>query len=352
MDKKLNDLSMTDLSVLVIGAGAIGSYIGGSIILSGQKAVFLERPEFAARLASGGLRIASNGKEDWVDKLVVVSDLHDAMEAGPYDAALVAVKSYDTKSIAAQLKPFQQELPPIVCMQNGVENEGILGEALGHEKIIAGTLTSAIGKPAAGKIVVERMRGVGIAGGHLVSQKLVKGFNRAELNAKLYLDADSMKWSKLLTNILANATSAILDFSPAQIFADPGLFALESIQFREALAIMRSLKIPVVDLPSVPVRLLAAIMGSFPAWLARPLAARFLGRGRGGKMPSFHIDLYGGNPRSEVDFLNGAVVRFGSRLGIATPVNRRLNETLLHIAAGDIPVTEFRNQPEKLLAML
>jgi 2-dehydropantoate 2-reductase len=237
-------------------------------------------------------------------------------------------------------------------MQNGVENETILGEVFGGDKVIAGTLTSAIGKPALGTAVLERLRGIGIAGGHPISEKLVDGFNQAGLNAKLYPSAKSMKWSKLLTNLLANASSAILDMPPAEIYAHPGLYQLETRQIREAVAVIERVSAEVVDLPGTPVRMLAFLMSSFPAWIGRPLAVRFLGRGRGNKMPSFHIDLYGGHMRSEVGYLNGAVARFGEQLGVATPVNRMLTSILTQLSTGELPLDTFQHRPDKLIALV
>jgi 2-dehydropantoate 2-reductase len=67
-------------------------------------------------------------------------------------------------------------------------------------------------------------------------------------------------------------------------------------------------------------------------------------------MPSFHIDLYGGRGKSEVDYLNGAVVRAGARVHIATPVNKKLNELLLGLTCGEIPLETYAGKPEKLLA--
>jgi 2-dehydropantoate 2-reductase len=69
-------------------------------------------------------------------------------------------------------------------------------------------------------------------------------------------------------------------------------------------------------------------------------------------MPSFHIDLHSGRGKSEVDYLNGAVVRFGERYGISTPVNRLLNETLLALTEGKLPIDGYAKQPEKLLKEL
>ena len=69
-------------------------------------------------------------------------------------------------------------------------------------------------------------------------------------------------------------------------------------------------------------------------------------------MPSFHIDLYAGRKQSEVEFLNGAIVRAGERMGIETPVNRVLTETLVAMAKGSVDKKNFVGQPEKLLALI
>ena len=66
-------------------------------------------------------------------------------------------------------------------------------------------------------------------------------------------------------------------------------------------------------------------------------------------MPSFHIDLHSGLGKSEVDYLNGAIVRFGERLGIRTPVNRWLNQTLLSLTQGGLPLDIYAHNPEKYI---
>ena len=69
-------------------------------------------------------------------------------------------------------------------------------------------------------------------------------------------------------------------------------------------------------------------------------------------MPSFHIDLYSGRGLSEVEFLHGAVVREGKARGIPTPVNQVLTETLVALTKKEIPLEEFAERPEKLLAKI
>ena len=339
------------LSFLVFGAGAIGSYIGGSLGLQGQQVVFLEKPEMIERLVGHGLRLNIDGSEKSIAHPQFAASLPEALELGPFDAALFALKSFDTQAALQDLRLYASQLPPVLCLQNGVENESAIAEVLGSQKVIAGSVTSAIGRRATGEIVLERLRGVGIAAGHPLSEALVKAFNQAGLNAHLFRSAPGMKWSKMLTNLLANATSAILDMTPAEIFAQPGLYKLEIAQLREALAVMDAQEIQVVDLPGTPVRLLAWAIRSLPLSISRPLLRRAIGGGRGGKMPSFHIDLHSGRGQSEVDYLNGAVVRFGERAGALTPANRLLNETLLRLTRGEIPLEQFSGQPEKLLAL-
>lgn len=351
MTKGSNDTT-SPIKALIFGAGAIGTYIGGSLLLSGQEAVFLEQPAVADVLRRGGLRLEIEGQEHRLVSPDIADSLPEALQHAPFDVAIFALKSFDTPLVLESLAPYKDDLPPILCLQNGVENEPLIASTLGEDKVIPGTVTSAIGRVAAGDIVLERLRGLGIAGTHPLSERLVKAFNQAKLNAHIYRNPDGMKWSKMLTNLLANATSAILEMPPADIFAHPSLYHLEIRQLREALAVMNIAKIPVIDLPKTPVRLLAFAALGLPERLSRPLLQRAVGGGRGGKMPSFHIDLHSGRGKTEADYLNGAVVRFGEKLGVPTPVNRLLNETMLALASGDLPLETYTRQPEKLLSQL
>jgi len=249
------------------------------------------------------------------------------------------------------IQPFADKMPPILCLSNGVDNEPAIAGVLGSDKVISGTVTSAIGRHAAGDIVLEKLRGVGIAATHPLSDRLVAAFNDAFLNAQAFPHADSMKWSKMLTNLLANPASAILDMSAAEIYAHNDLYRLEIAMLRECLDVMEAQNIEVVDLPGTPVRALA-FATRLPLWLSKPLLGRAAGAGRGGKMPSFHIDLHSGRGKSEVDYLHGAVVRAGEKANIPTPVNRLLTETLLALTNGELTLEKYARQPEKLLAEL
>ncbi|MDD5369098.1 MAG: 2-dehydropantoate 2-reductase [Anaerolineaceae bacterium] len=336
---------------LIFGAGAIGTYIGGSLLLARQPVVFLERPDAAADLKQRGLNLEIKGERHVISHLLVADTIEEALEQGPFTAGIVAIKSYDTPALVQSFTTSLKWIPPILCLQNGVENEPTLAGVLGADRVIPGTVTSAVGRLGIGAIRLERLRGVGVATGHPISADLVSTLNLAGLHAQSFQDAERMKWSKMFTNLIANASSAILDMTPGQIFADGRLYRLEIAQLRETLRVMNAYQLRIVNLPGVPVRLLAwAIWNLLPS-LSQPLLARAIAGGRGAKMPSFHIDLHNGRGRNEVEFLNGAVVRFGERAGIPTPVNRALNETLLALTSGQLSIQAFAHQPEKLIAI-
>jgi 2-dehydropantoate 2-reductase len=354
------------ISVLAFGAGAIGTYVGGSLALSGHKVVFIEQPAVVEELQKRGMILElsldkrRNTQQPFnlpPSRFKIVSSLEEALKQGPFDAAIFALKSFDTVSALEAMKPYIAQMPPVLCLQNGVENEVRMTDVLGAGKVLPGTLTSSIGKLGAGNIILERLRGVGIAIGsdpvlNSLAERLVAAMNEAYLNAELFKNAANMKWSKMVTNLLGASTAAILDMTPAEVFRNPDLYGLEMGMFREALKVMAAQDIHPVDLPKVPVRLLVLATRILPASVTQPLMVKMVGGGRGAKMPSFHIDLHAGRTKSEVDYLNGAVVRAGEKMGIPTPINRLLNDTLLDLVQGRQSISAYSKQPEKLLELL
>ena len=144
----MNDLK--PISVLVFGAGAIGTYVGGSLALAGQRVVFIEQPSIAAELRERGLRldVSIDKSRDAAEPLIVppsligiVSSPGEAMQQGPFDVAIFAMKSFDTMAALEGIKPFADRMPPIFCLQNGVDNEPKIAAVLGPDRVIAGTIT-------------------------------------------------------------------------------------------------------------------------------------------------------------------------------------------------------------------
>ena len=265
------------------------------------------------------------------------------------DLVITAVKGFNTDDVIKALKPFADRIPAVLSLQNGVENEEKYAAAFGEDKIIPCSICTAISRGEQGAIKVAKLRGMGIADTHPICEILVRECCEAGLKAKLMPDGPAMKWSKMISNLLSNAASAIFNMSPAEVFADPAGFQLEIRQLKETMDVMKRLGISPVNIPGVPVKLLCWAVKYLPAFITKPILVKAVGGGRGSKMPSFYIDLHAGRKESEVEFLNGAVVRYGDSLGISTPVNHAYYEVLTKLASGELPLNSYERDPGKFL---
>ncbi len=224
---------------LVYGAGAVGGYLGGSLALAGFPVAFFDRPEVAESLRATGLTLEASGTSRRIDALTLANRL-DRLPTRP-DVVLLTVKAYDCAAAAEHLRLELPSPVPVVCVLNGIGNEATLAAALGAERVIAASLTSAIQRLNVGVLRVERSRGIGLASTHALAAGLEADFTSAGLQPRLYHDAEGMKWSKLLTNLVANATSAILDWSAEEVFRHRDLYRLEVEALRETVRVMRAL---------------------------------------------------------------------------------------------------------------
>jgi len=338
-------------AILIIGAGAVGTYLGGTLALQGHQVIFLEREGDLPSLQQRGLKIHREDGVDQINSADFISSLSQ-ITAHPLEWGVLALKSYHLKAIEPSLEKYRQDLPPLLCILNGVENERELELLLGSEKVIPATVTTAVQRHAKGDVQVEKDRGLGIALNHPLARQIAEGFCRAGIDTMLYSDPSAMKWSKLLTNLMANASSAVLGMTPGEIYRHPGLYRLEIQQLREALQVMEAMEVSPVNLPGIPVILLAWVVRKLPWQVSHPIVMRAVRRGRGGKMPSLFQDLDSGREHSEVDELNGAVVRAAERLQIPTPANRLLNRTLLRLIRGEESRAIYDHNPSALLSQL
>lgn len=337
------------MKILCFGAGAIGSYIGGSLALIGNPLVYIEQPAFIPILKQNGVHIEDiSGKKYHLTQFEVYASLEEALSCHEFDLAIMAVKGFDTDALLKTILPFVDKMPPVLSLQNGVENEAKIAAVLGEDRVIPCSVCTAISRGDQGSIRVAKLRGIGIYEGNEISEELCRECAEAGLKPKLMKDPRAMKWSKMISNLLSNAASAIFNMTPAEVYEDPVSFDLEIRQLKETLAVMKAAGIPAVDIPGVPIRALCLAVQYLPGFLARPIMTKAIGGGRGSKMPSFYIDLCAGKKQSEVEFLNGAVVREGRRLGIPTPVNEAYYETLTKLAAGELSRETYDHAPEKL----
>ena len=140
--------------------------------------------------------------------------------------------------------------------------------------------------------------------------------------------------------------------TPGELYRDNQSYDLEGRMLREVLAVMAKKQLQVVDLPGPSARTFALAIKLMPRVLLKPILTSIVAKGRGDKMPSFHIDLTSGRGKSEVVFHNGAVAAAGKDMGVKTPVNLVLNDVLLRLTRGELDRALFARKPDRLLALV
>jgi 2-dehydropantoate 2-reductase len=308
--------------VAVLGAGAVGTLLGGLLASSGADVVLLD-PRVAPDAGDEIVIQRPDGRR--VAARIARAGTTAALGAAP-DLAVLAVKTFDLAAALDDLRAWPAT--PVLTIQNGVGAEDLVAAArpgVGH---VAGSLTAPVERPGVHEVRWRGRGGIALApvAGPVdaLVDELAATFTAAGLPARRLGDARAMKWSKLVANLVGNALSALADRDPGEIYADPALFDLERRQLLEALAVMRAQGIGLVALPGARVPLLALAV-RLPTPLSRRLLARVVGGARGGKSPSLRLHLRGGAPGpSEVAWLNGAVARAGALHGVPTPVNDAL----------------------------
>ena len=344
-------------NILLVGAGAVGSFFASKLLLDGHRVVIVDRPEQVSAILPVGLHLQEGLLADSVQPTALVTALEEAFPARvDYDLLLLATKAYDVSPILKQMPGSNFSLPrKVMTIQNGVGAEETVKKLLGARHVLAASLTVPVSVESAGSVVVERHDcGLGLAPmatGESVDE-WVKMFTMAGIKTVAYRDYRAMKWSKLLLNIVANATCAILNRQPGVIYRYRPTFELERAMLKETLAVMKKMGVSVVDLPGTPARLLPPIINYLPGFLAKMVLEPQIRNGRGDKMPSLQLDLAAGRKQSEVIFMNGAVVREGRRLGVPTPVNFLLADTLHKLFQKVLLWDDFRGKPDALLALL
>jgi 2-dehydropantoate 2-reductase len=331
---------------LIFGAGAVGSFLGARLVLSGQQTTFLARPDTASSWKAKGLTLVGEHHEKTLLNPNVIDDLSQNLIESAPDIILLTVKTYDVEVAAEQIRISFPAPIPIVCFTNGVGCEALLSALLEDFPIIPATLTTAVQRTQDNIVRVERERGLGFASSHPILTTIIADFRQAGITVRRYHDANRMKWSKLMTNIVGNATSAILDWLPRQIFQHPYVYRVELEALRETVRVMRKMGIRPQNLPGVPVSVLSHAI-FLPPRMTQTILGRIVSKGRGKKLPSFHFDI--GRGRSEIHYLNGAVVRAGDQIGLPTPANRFLLDTMTAIVENAAARESFRNQPEEFL---
>lgn len=341
------------MKILVYGAGAVGGYLGARLAHSGNDVTLIARQVVADVVNADGLAVTEGGRTLKTRPKVITSVAQAFAEAEEYDAILLTMKSYDLLSALDPLVAFCPQPKLVFSVQNGIEVERPLIEQFGAEQVIAASLTTPVSKETTNSLLVEKEgRGLGLAPTQAKQdiRPWIKLFQTAGITTEGVTNYQEMRWSKALLNIIGNASSAILNRTPGVLYKNDTIFDLEIRMLRETVAVMKNLRLNTVDLPGSPTGRLVTGLRYMPRFLLQSVLAGIVAEGRGGKMPSFHIDLTADKGKTEVSFHNGAIARIGQEQGVATPVNAALNDVLEKLTRRELNWREFDGRPARLVA--
>lgn len=305
--------------IAVFGAGSIGCYVGGRLATAGAKVTLIGRPRLGAEIAAQGLALTDlHGANLRVapEALEFSADAGAASEVG---LVLVTVKSADTaaagQALAASLRPETV----VISFQNGLSNAQLLRQALPAQTVLAGMVpfnvihrgAGAFHQGSEGELEVQRDDALAL---------FRDVFRRAGLPLIEHADLMPVLWAKLLLN-LNNPVNALSGLPLKTQLSQRAYRRCVAMAQREGLALLQARGIRPARLTPLPPRWIPRLLET-PDALFRRLANRMLAIDPLARS-SMWEDLESGR-RTEIDWINGEILRLARESGRRAPVNERL----------------------------
>jgi len=307
------------MRIAVVGVGGTGGYFGGLLARACEDVTFVARGATLAALRADGLTVKSKVEGEFT---LPVSATDDPAAVGPVDLVLFCVKTYDTATAAEHIRPLIDDDTVILSVQNGVDNEERIAEAVGAEHVVGGIAGVSAHIEAPGVVAVDQEPGwlrFGELSGEPSerTERLLRLFERAPFAATSHTDIRVQMWEKFVFICALSGVTTMTRLPVGPIFASLASTQLFRGVMEEAAAVARALGVPMPD-------------ERVDHWfrLATGLNPAVYG--------SMYHDLAAGR-RLEVASLNGAVVRFGQAHGASTPLNFAVFAALEPVADGASP---------------
>ncbi|MBL7070252.1 MAG: 2-dehydropantoate 2-reductase [Candidatus Omnitrophica bacterium] len=295
------------MKITIVGAGAMGCLFAAYLSKSKQEIWLLDKDKFnAAKLNQQGIFL-EGVSGNWRAK---VNSTADAGLIGKSDLVIICVKSYHTRSAITSAKPLLAAGSKVLTLQNGLGNIEAISEVVGSESVIGGVTSEGatlldIGKirhAGRGDTVIGRIDSRSSAG----MSGIREIFNKVGLNLKISRDIKSLLWSKLIINVGINALTAITGLKNGKLIDYEGTRRILRGAVTEATRIAKRKRIKLIyDDPLAKVEAVCEATA--------------------GNVSSMLQDV-GRRKSTEIDFINGVIVRLGQELGIPVPVNSLLTD--------------------------
>lgn len=305
------------LSIAVIGAGGVGGYYGGRLDRSGHEVTYVARGAHAEAMRSRGLTVKALDGTFHLDSPRVVEKVTDL---GPQDVVLICTKMGGLEELAGELPGTLKDNTAVIPLQNGVESEEIVTQALGPDHVLGGIarVSAHIDEPG---VIGHHVNWSSLEFGELDNRKTERvlrfqeACEAAGFKAEVPEDIKAAIWRKFLGLAASAGVSCYFRLPQDQALAEPGGLDLYCGMIEETFALAQAKGIA----------------------LDRRWAELMVDKARAGEgvavKPSMLVDLERGKPM-ELEWLNGAAVRIGQALGVPTPNHAQVYEKLKPFAQG------------------
>ena len=295
------------MKICMLGSGALGSALGGVLCEGGHDVVLVDSwAEHVDAINARGLSLRTAG----ADRNVRVRAQTTTGGLGPAELVVVLVKSYHTREAVAAAGAVVGPDTVVMSLQNGLGHEDIIAGVVGRARTMAGKTYAGGVLLGPGHVIagtVGKHTVIGELDGSLTSraERIAQAFTHAGLETTVSPDIVGTMWDKLLINVATGALSAITRLPYGGLYAVPEVRACAVAAVAEAIAVAKASGVALAnDDPEAAWTLAAAgLPAEFKASMLQSIEKR---------------------APTEVDFINGSVVRVGERVGVATPVNRAL----------------------------
>lgn len=286
------------LRIAVFGAGAVGCYYGGMLARAGHAVTLIGRPSHVQAVRAHGLRMQTQSFDEWVP----LAASTEAAAVADADLVLFAVKSTDTEAAGEQMRPHLAPGALVLCLQNGVDNAERLRTTLPGHAVAAAVVYVATEMAGPGHLR-HHGRGELVIEPSIHSEAVAHALAAAGVPTEISDNVRGALWAKLVLNCAYNALSAVGRIAYGELVRRPGVTDLMRDVVAECQAVAAA------DGVTIPGDVAAAVRR-----IAETMSTQY---------SSTAQDLMRGKP-SEIDHLNGYVVRRGMALGVPTPSNRAL----------------------------
>ena len=289
--------------IMMVGAGSVGGFFGAHLAKNNPNVSFLLRPRTLEAVKRNGLTIKS-AKGNFTVHPPAASD---PRQLATPDLIILAVKAYDLDEVMTQLEPVLTERTVILTLQNGIDTEDRIISRLHRDCVVGGVafIYSKIVEPG----VIEHYKRGGVAIGELMGHKservsqIAEMFKQAGISCQLSEDIRKSKWEKMCWNCVFNPLTVVIDDKVAKALDHPEMAGVIRQIVGEVAAVSAAVKVP----------------------LAPDMAEKVVKWTQ--ELRDIHTSMYDdwkGKRPTEIDYLNGYIVRVGRELGIPTPVNEAL----------------------------